>query len=572
MRNNFDHRRKRTNYHKAVARQEINDRLYIENNANLLQQTERDKDLEKLKQLLSEEEYYQSEDSLYQYLKSCWKYICSGEFKDGWYIEAVCDHVQACLENQLPGNSLIVSIPPRHLKSSICSVAAPTWLWGPANKPQVEFLSFSHNQKLSTRDALKSRRLIESTWYQDRWGDRFELQGDQNAKTKYENNHMGVRSSSSVGAGITGEGYDVLTVDDPIDAKLASSDAKIEEVIEWWSQAITSRGNDPKTARRIVIMQRVHQKDLVGYIEETEIEDWTVLKIPMEYNQHIWTTPLYWWQDKRTQEGEILSPDRFDRKQLNIFKKKLGQYGYSAQYQQDPIPNEGGVIRDNWFRYWEHPQPYEMIWSSWDLAQDDGKANDYTVGTVWAKKGCDRFLLDMFRGQWDINEQAKQIVYANRRYPAIRVNLIENKANGHAVHKLLRDPVQIQKIHGYAVPGITMCDPKKMGGDKSARLKLCSTEFSAGSVLFPNPVSMPWVEQVKKELCGFPKYRTDDICDSVSQAINWASQFGGSFDDVLYPQTLIEAYEQKVRERESQTATEFEGMVTARGLKSIFLE
>lgn len=318
-------------------------------------------------------------------------------------------------------------------------------------------------------------------------------------------------------------------------------------------------------------MQRVHQKDLVGYIEETEIEDWTVLKIPMEYNQHIWSTPLYWWQDKRTEPGEILSPDRFDRKQLDIFKKKLGEYGYSAQYQQEPVPAEGGIIKDHWFRYWEIPKPYEMIWQSWDLAQDDGEANDYTVGTVWGKRGCDRFLLDMFRGQWDINDQAKQIVMANQRYPATRTNLIENKANGHAVHKLLKDPVQIQKIHKYAVPGIVMCDPKKMGGDKAARLKLCSTEFSSGSIHFPLVSRMPWVEEVKKELCGFPKYRTDDICDSVSQALNWVAQFGGGISELDYPQSFQELYEQKIRERESQTATVFEGVITQRGLRDIFM-
>jgi predicted phage terminase large subunit-like protein len=342
-------------------------------------------------------------------------------------------------------------------------------------------------------------------------------------------------------------------------------------VIDWYTIAMPSRANNPKTAREIIIMQRVHQNDLIGHIESTDIENWTVLKIPMEFNGHLWNTPLYWWQDKRKELGEILDPKRFGDREIGSIKNRMPDFHYSAQYQQEPVPAEGLVIKEKWFRYWELDKDYEMIWQSWDLAMDDGVDNDFTVGTVWGKIGCDRYLLDMFRGQWDINEQAKKIVFANQRYPGTRVNLIENKANGHAVAKLLKDPVQIQKIHHYAVPGITRVDPKKMGGDKKARLTLCATEFSAGSVWFPSESRMPWISEVRKELCGFPKYRTDDIVDSCSQALNWISQFGGGLAEFDYPRSLKDLYEQKVRQQELQTATVFDGAITQRGLGSIFM-
>ena len=566
MKNNIERSRQRK-YHAAIASKDLEAQKLVN---EVKGKAKQDLDVEaELERLLKEEDYYLCEGSLYHYLKSGWSYIANGIYKDSWYIEAICDHVQACIEGRLGGNSLIVSIPPRHLKSSICSVAAPTWTWGPANLPTTKFLSYSYSQPLSTRDALKSRRIIQTKWYQDAWSDRFNLSGDQNAKTRYENDWMGYRIASSVTGAATGEGYDVLIVDDPINALRAVSDVELEKVIEWWTGAMPSRADDPLTARRIVIMQRLHQNDLVGHIEETEIDRWTVLKIPMEYDQRYWFSPLE-WQDPRTKEGELLSPDRFPQTEVDNLKKKMGEYRYSAQYQQEPIPKDGGIIKDEWFRYYTVDRDYEMVWQSWDLAQDSGDNNDYTVGTVWGKIGCDRYLLDMFRGQWDVNDQAKYIVRANRKHPQTRVNLIENKANGHAVNKLLKDPVQIQKVHHYAVPGLTLVDPKKMGGDKSARLLLCSTEFSAGSVYFPKSDRLPAIKEVKKELCGFPKYRTDDITDSISQALNWIAQFGGGLADFHYPQNLREIYEQKQREKALQIEPVFGGRITQRGLKDIF--
>ena len=570
MANTRGHERsKRRKYHAAVAKQEVEASVEVDK-VNSRDYTNNKEIEAELKRLLLEEDNYRCEGSLYHFIKAAWAYIGTGEFKDAWYIQAVAEHVQACIEQELPGNDLVVCIPPRHLKSGICSVAAPAWTWGPRNLPSTKFLNYAYAQPLATRDALKSRRMIQTKWYQDAWGDRFKLSGDQNAKTRYDNDCMGHRIASSVTGLSTGEGYDVLIVDDPLNAAKRASAAELSKVIEWWSGAMPSRRDDPLTSRRIVIMQRIHENDLIGHIESTDIESWTVLKIPMEYSQRYWHSPLG-WEDPRTKDGELLSPERIPRQQVEKIKKDLREYNYSAQYQQEPVPPDGGIIKDKWFRYWSVTQDYEMVWQSWDLAMNDDARNDYTVGTVWGKIGCDRYLLDMFRGQWDINEQAKRIVMANRRFPQTRTTLIENKANGHAVVKLLKDPVQIRKIHHYAVPGLALVDPKNLGGDKANRLLMCSTEFSAGSVYFPPKDRMPWIEDVKKELCGFPKYKNDDIVDSISQSLNWVAQFGGSLLDFQYPTSFKEIYEQRQREKELQVEPTFGGRVTQRGLKDIFL-
>ena len=562
-------RNKRKKYNAAIAKQNISASLSADK-VKSRNYSKNEEIEEELIRLLKDQDYYECEKSLYRYLKSAWSFIGTGEYKDSWYIQAVAEHVQACIELELPGNDLIVCIPPRHLKSGICSVAAPTWTWGPRNLPSTKFLNYSYAQPLATRDALKSRRIIQTEWYQNAWSDRFKLAGDQNAKTRYENDHMGHRIASSVTGMSTGEGYDILIVDDPLNAAKRASTAELEKVIEWWTGAMPSRRDDPVTARRIVIMQRIHENDLIGHIESTEIDSWTVLKIPMEYSQRYWTSPLN-WQDPRKQDGELLSPERIPVEEVSKLKKELGEYNYSAQYQQEPVPPDGGIIKDKYFRYWSIPRDYEMVWQSWDLAMNNESTNDYTVGTIWGKIGCDRYLLDMFRGQWDINEQAREIVRANRRFPQTRTTLIENKANGHAVVKLLKDPVQIQKIHHYAVPGLTLVDPKKLGGDKANRLLMCSPEFSAGSVYFPSEQQHPWVSEIKKELCGFPKYKHDDIVDSISQSLNWVAQFGGNLIAFPYPTSVRDRYEQKQQAKEQQVEPIFGGRITQRGIKDIFL-
>ena len=152
---------------------------------------------------------YRAEQSLYEFMRQGWQYIDSSPFTPGWPIEAVAEHLQAVADGDL--RRLIINIPPRCSKSSLTSVAFPAWVWAqqkisPTSGPGVQFLHASYAQSLSLRDSVKCRRLIESPWYQDRWGDRFTLTSDQNTKTRFDNNKNGSRLSTSVGSALTGEG------------------------------------------------------------------------------------------------------------------------------------------------------------------------------------------------------------------------------------------------------------------------------------------------------------------------------------------------------------------------------
>src|SRR5437762_2824184 len=181
------------------------------------------------------------------------------EFVDGLHVDAICSHLQAVTEGHI-GN-LIINIPPGHAKSLLTSVFWPAWVW--IDHPEARWLFSSYREPLATRDSVRCRRLIESAWYQQRWGDRYQLSDDQNQKSRFENTRTGYRVVVPMSAG-TGERGDYVVVDDPHSVDQAESDTERRSAIEWWNGSMATRLNDFATGHRIVIMQRLHETDLTG--------------------------------------------------------------------------------------------------------------------------------------------------------------------------------------------------------------------------------------------------------------------------------------------------------------------
>lgn len=472
-------------------------------------------DLAELEKLLVELEYVESEENLYSYLVAGWEYFDPAPFMSNWHLEAICEHVQACFEGQI--RDLLITIPPRCCKSSIVSVAFPTWAWGPAKKPDTKFITASYGASLATRDSVRSRRLLQHPWFKRRWGNQFQLAYDGNLKTRYENNKGGFRLATSIGGVGTGEGFDVLAVDDPLKADDSESEAKLEEEIEWWQGTVSTRANNPKTARRIVECQRLNERDLAGHVLEEG--GFVHLNLPMEYEPTIWMSPLN-WRDPRTKTNELLWPERFNEDAVEKLKKQLGPYQAAAQLQQRPAPKGGGIIKEEWLRYWATPLPsYDIVIQSWDLSVDDTDGASFTVGQVWGKRDADRFLLDQVRDRMDINDQVRAILAMSDKYPQARTVLIEAKANGPAIIKMLNRQIS----------GLTPIDPKDYGGSKTARLEACVPEWASGNVYLPLPSLHPWVKDFIKRILIFPKCAFKDEIDTCSQALNWLAEKGRSY-------------------------------------------
>ena len=218
--------------------------------------------------------------SLKEFTKNSWQAIEPGrQFYDNWHIDAISEHLQAVVEGKI--KRLIINIPPRHMKSISVAVALPAWTW--TIQPEKRFLFASYAGSLSIRDSVKCRRLIDSQWYKTYFGDMYNLTTDQNQKQRFENDKTGQRIATSVDGALTGEGGDIIVIDDPHNVREAESSAVRQGVLDWWDQAMQTRLNDPKTGAFIIIMQRVHENDLTGHILGNEYNAWDHLCLPARY-------------------------------------------------------------------------------------------------------------------------------------------------------------------------------------------------------------------------------------------------------------------------------------------------
>lgn len=225
----------------------------------------------------------EAESSLYNFLKQGWS-IIEGKtpFIDGWHIQAISEHLEACYKRQI--KNLLINIPPRTGKTNLISVAFPAWVW--LHNPEEKFMYASYASSLTIEHSLKCRRLIESDWYQKNWGDLYQLSKDQNAKSFFSNNKTGYRIATSVGGTSTGKGGSILIVDDGNSAADGVSDAKREGANNWWDQVWSTRLNTPKKDIRIVVQQRIHEKDMSGHIMANDDgSEWVKLILPMEFEE-----------------------------------------------------------------------------------------------------------------------------------------------------------------------------------------------------------------------------------------------------------------------------------------------
>ena len=499
------------------------------------------------------------EESLYEFLRNAWKYVDASTWCDGWPIEAVAEHLQAVVDGDI--KRLIVNIPPRMGKSTITSVAFPAWTWAqehrsPTSGPGVQFLMASYANQLVLRDSVKCRRLIESPWYQRLWGDRFSLNSDQNTKSRFSNDQGGERLITSVGAAVTGEGGSIIVVDDPNSASEAFSDATIESTIEWWDGTMSTRLNDQKTGAYVIIQQRLAENDLTGYIMEKDVGEWTHLCLPMKYEADRAFKTNIGWEDPRTEEGELLWPDRFGPKEVTNLERSLGPFMAAGQLQQRPEPAGGGVIKREWWQLWEdraYP-PMDFIVASLDTAYTIKTNNDYSALTVWGVFSDDdravasRFLdgegrpmyIDrhynsgvakvMLMYAWQERLEFHDLVEkVAKTCKSLKVDklLVENKAAGISVAQELR------RLYGNEGFAVQLSDPKSM--DKLARLYSVQHLFAEKMIFAPDK---EWAEQVITQVGQFPKGKHDDLVDTVSMSIRHLRDVGLLTRGVEYSEAI----------------------------------
>jgi predicted phage terminase large subunit-like protein len=441
----------------------------------------------------------------------------------GWHLDAICEHLEAVSRGEI--TRLLVNMPPRHGKSSLINVLWSGWLL--LNNPAIRLLCGSYALNLATRDNLKTRRLIKSHWFQVRYGDRFSLAKDQDAKMKFETDQLGYRMAVSVGSSATGEGGDVLIGDDFHNIDEKESVAKREAAIDWFDNTWSTRLNDQRTGAMVVVGHRIHMNDVSGHILETAGDEWTHLNLPAEYDpgspcRTYLPSGKELWVDRRTEEGQLLWEEKFPKPVIERAKKRHGVLGYSALYGQRPIPPGGYVFNRAYERLFEiGPQGdvyllitpsgpkavriadcYEL--STSDVAAKDSEANDYTVFAHWAiTPDFDTLLLDVQRGHWTIpkqKEHAKQFyqTHYSQRYRAFYFESIG---------------YQSAICQDLLITGMP-CLEFIPHGDKVMRAGAASIWQEAGKVYWRK--NAVWMEDWSTEIYNFPKDKHDDQVDNQS--------------------------------------------------------
>lgn len=440
--------------------------------------------------------------SLAYFAREAWPLVEPGrEYIHGWHIDAVCEHLEAVTKGRI--RNLLINMPPRHMKSLLVSVFWPVWVW--TFKPETRWLFSSYAESLSMRDSVKCRRIIQSSWYQKRFGYLFQLTGDQNEKRRFDNNKTGYRIATSVAGAGTGEGGDVICCDDAHKVGDAGSDAMRESVLEWWDAEMSSRGNDPKTVAKVIVMQRVHEADLAGHVLEQG--GYEHLCLPAEYEGRKIVTSIG-WSDPREKIDELLWPERFGPDEIAEAKKRMGSKEAAGQLQQRPAPADGHIVHRDWWQFWkELPDDFDKVCLSADLAFKDGEHSDYTVFQIWGRKGANKYLLDQIRARMSFTESLRVIEQLLAKWPSVKASYIEDAANSAAL---------IDTLHS-KVSGLI---PVKPNGSKLARAQSVSPEIESHNVWLPDPTTHSFVNDFIEEWATFPFSRNDDQVDACSLAFS----------------------------------------------------
>ena len=455
---------------------------------------------------INEIDKHLAERSLKEFVSQAWSIVePKNQFLSNWHIDAICEHLEAVSKGQI--KKLIINIPPRSLKSLTVCVFWPAWEW--TWNPSCRWIFASYSERLSARDSRKCRYVITSPWYQRSWGNKFKLFKDQNAKLRYDNDKMGYRIATSVAGVGTGEGGDRFVCDDPHSVLEALSDTKRIHAIDWYDQAVTTRGDNPNSAK-VVIMQRLNEGDLSGHLLAKNA-GYEHLCLPMEYEGMNRCSTSLSFIDPRTEQNEILHKTRYNRPQIEELKKDMTPYAVAGQLQQRPVPLEGGMIQWNWFkRYMDLPSKdtYIETIQVWDTAQ---KANEllncpWVCGT-WMIFYDGYYLVDILRRWMNYPDGKKEVFLQAERYNPNTI-IIEDKSTGQSlIQEMPTYEYNGKKFHYSIVP----FEPE---GDKETRMYVEAPQIHAGKVLLP--IDAPWMSNFEPEVKSFPNSNFKDQIDMLS--------------------------------------------------------
>jgi predicted phage terminase large subunit-like protein len=439
--------------------------------------------------------------NFYPFVTKVFETVSPGdEFLPNWHIEAMVYAAECVIKGKT--KRLIVTVPPRHLKSIIFSVALPAFLLG--LDPTKRIICVSYSNELAVKHANDFRAVIGSEWYR-RVFPQTKVSRDKDTQVETMTTARGYRYATSLHGTLTGRGADIIILDDPQKPDEALSETQRNSAGQWFDTTLLSRLDRKSEGAVVMVMQRLHEDDLVGRMFEKG--GWEQLKIAAiaEEDEDV---PIGFDRVYKRKAGTVIDPRRESAEDLARLKRSMGDLFFSAQYQQEPIPLAGNIIKAEWFKEYDvvPTQRYDdTLVISIDTAMKAEQLADFSVATAWLNQGDYAYLLDLWRERVDYPELKRAVSRLREKYPNVTL-LIEDKGSGTSL-------IQELRANNCAVIGI---NPE---GDKGTRAAKISAQFEAGSVFFPKNAA--WLNALKAELLGFPNTKHDDQVDSITQALSW---------------------------------------------------
>jgi len=419
------------------------------------------------------------------------------------YLEAMCWRLQEVAEGR--EQRLLVTIPPRHLKSICASVALVAWMLG--HNPSLKIVVASYGDDLARRHAIDFRKVMESETYK-RLFPATRINPRANRTGDLETTKGGIRNAVSIGGAITGQGADVIIIDDLMKAQDALSERRRDESREFYEQTLYSRLDDKRKPRIIAIQQRLHEDDFAGYLIDKGTFGNLNLPAIADTEQCL---PLYHGRQFHRRIGDVLSPEREPIEALNDIREEITSYAFSAQYLQNPVPEDSCHLRLERMNLIDTPperSAMQRVVQSWDTAIKDGPNCDFSVCTTWGWR--DRwYLLDVYRARLDFPDLKAAALDLKRRWRPERV-LVEDAGSGSSLVQQLRS----ERHHEFK-----SIRPR---GSKFERFIAQTDILQSDRVAIPT--GMPWFAGLKRELLVFPNGKYDDQVDSVTQFLHWAQR------------------------------------------------
>lgn len=430
------------------------------------------------------------------------------------YLDALCFQLEQLAKDEI--RRLLITVPPRHLKSVTAAVALPAWLMG--HNPATRIICASYGQDLALTHARTFRKVIKSGDYKAVFP---QTAGSfvRDAEAQPTTRQGGFRLAASMGGTLTGLGADVLIIDDLMKASDARSPAERLKGQQWYEETLVSRLDDKTSGKIIAIQQRLHEDDLAGYLLEKG--GFTHLNLPAiaeEACEH----QLSHGRVYRRAIGDLLNPVREPSAVLDNLRQEMGSRAFSAQYQQNPTPSESELIRwDRIQTYADAPERsrFQFIAQSWDTAMADTPRSDYSVCSTWGYHEGFWWLLDVIRVRLAYPDLLAKVRFERKAWKTDAI-IVERAGTGiPLLDDLSRDMRGLSDPEHHARSCQRFGSQPKIG--KEERLAAQVERLYSGVAKFPQ--AAPWLAELKRELEGFPDCRYDDQVDSISQFLEWAS-------------------------------------------------